>query len=174
MKGFLLFILTYFSSIMLFAQEMQKVVLLDKRIELAIPKLFTEMSREDIQKKFIRGTPPDIVFSDSKGSPSISISLKNNKVSQETVSQYVDLIEKSITNPLPEAKTIGKGVKVINARNVGYIILITPSVNGEIYNYMFFTDLDKKLLLCNFSCMNRSVSEWGNIADSIISSLKVN
>jgi hypothetical protein len=174
MKFLLLFCLACIFPTVIFSQEMQMVTFFDKKIELTVPALFAEMSKDDIQKRFSRGTPPDIVYSDKKGSPSISISLKNNKISQETIAEYVDLIEKSVTTPLPETKTIEKGKKVINERNVGYIILVTPSVNGEIYNYMFFTDVDNKLLICNFSCMNSALDKWEVLAKVIAASLKVN
>ena len=170
---FLVFLACFF-TLTVSAQEIRKVSLFEKRVELSIPELFAEMSKEDIQKRFSRGTPPDFVFADKKGSPSISITLRNNKITQQTVSQYVDLVEKSITGPLPETKTIEKGTKTINKRNLGYLILITPSLNGDIYNYMFFTDFDNKLLICNFNCMNRSVADWVDIAESIAASLNVN
>jgi hypothetical protein len=172
MKLFLLFCLTGIFPLVTFCQETHQVTFFDK-VELTIPVSFTEMSKDDIQEKFTRGTPPDIVYSEEKGSPSVSISLKNNKISQESISEYVELIEKSITTPLPVTKIIGKGKELINDRNVGYIILVTPSANGDIYNYMFFTDLDKKLLLCNFSCMNNAVNKWEDIAKMIVNSLKI-
>ena len=174
MQTKVLFFFNLFFSLTVSAQENTKVSLFENKVELTIPKLFPEMSKEDIQKRFNRGTPPDFVFGEKKGSPSISITLRSNRITQETVAQYVDLVEKSITGPLPEAKTIRKGTRTINKRKVGYVILITPSLNGEIYNYMFFTDFDNKLLICNFNCMNRSVVEWGDIAESIASSLTVN
>ena len=153
---------------------MQKIELFEKKVEIIIPLLFKEMNKEDIQKRFARGTPPNIVYADEKGSPSISISLKENPITQETISKFVDLIEKSITGPLPQTKTVEKGTKEINGRKVGYIAIITPSTNGDIYNYMFFTDFNKNLLLFNFSCMNRSFEEWNNTISSINSSLKIN
>lgn len=174
MQTKVLFFFNLFFSLTVSAQENTKVSLFENKVKLTIPKLFPEMSKEDIQKRFNRGTPPDFVFAEKKGSPSISITLRSNRITQETVAQYVDLVEKSITGPLPEAKTIRKGTRTINKRKVGYVILITPSLNGEIYNYMFFTDFDNKLLICNFNCMNRSVAEWGDIAESIAFSLTVN
>ena len=174
MQTKVLFFFNLFFSLTVSAQENTKVSLFENKVELTIPKLFPEMSKEDIQKRFNRGTPPDFVFAEKKGSPSISITLRSNRITQETVAQYVDLVEKSITGPLPEAKTIRKGTRTINKRKVGYVILITPSLNGEIYNYMFFTDFDNKLLICNFNCTKRSVAEWGDIAESIASSLTVN
>ena len=174
MQTKVLFFFNLFFSLTVSAQENTKVSLFENKVELTIPKLFPEMSKEDIQKRFNRGTPPDFVFGEKKGSPSISITLRSNRITQETVAQYVDLVEKSITGLLPEAKTIRKGTRTINKRKVGYVILITPSLNGEIYNYMFFTDFDNKLLICNFNCMNRSVAEWGDIAESIAFSLTVN
>lgn len=170
----MLFFLTCFFSLTVSAQEKKKVSLFENKVELTIPELFSEMSKEDIQKRFNRGTPPDFVFAEKKGIPSISITLRNNKITQETVAQYVNLVENSITGPIPEAKTLRKGTRTINKRKVGYVILVTPSLNGEVYNYMFFTDFGNKLLICNFNCMNRSVAEWGDIAESIASSLTVN
>jgi hypothetical protein len=169
-----LFFLACLFSLTVSAQETKKVSLFENKVELTIPVSFPEMSKEDIQKRFNRGTPPDFVFADKKGSPSISVSLKNNKITQETVEQYVDLVENSITGPLPEAKTIKKGTRVVNKRKVGYLVIVTPAVNGDIYNYMFFTDSGNKLLICNFSCMNRSAAEWADTAELIASSLTIN
>ncbi|MBK8519377.1 MAG: hypothetical protein IPL54_00375 [Chitinophagaceae bacterium] len=104
MQTKVLFFLACFFSLTVSAQEKRKVSLFENKVELTIPELFSEMSKEDIQKRFNRGTPPDFVFAEKKGSPSISITLRNNKITQETVAQYVDLIENSITGPLPEAK----------------------------------------------------------------------
>jgi hypothetical protein len=174
MKKVLLSFLLYALVAAASAQEMQKAELYDKKVEIMVPAEFQQMSNEDIQKRFTRGTPPDIVFADKKGSPSISASLKDAPANQEKIAAYVDAIEKSIKTPMPQAETIEKGTNIINGKIVGYIAIITPAVNGDIYNYMFFTDLNNKLLVLNFSCMKRLLSEWSDSVKKISSSLKIN
>lgn len=159
MKKLLLSCLLYLCMAAVSAQEMQKAELYDKKVEVMVPPDFKQMTKEEIQKRFTRGTLPEIVYADKKGSPSVSASLKDAPANQKTIEAYVDVIEKSIKTPLPQSTTIEKGTK---------------KVNGDIYNYMFFTDLDNKLLLLNFSCMNRSLSEWADYINKTFSSLKIN
>lgn len=174
MKKLLLSCLLYLCLAAVSAQEMQKAELYDKKVEVMVPPDFKQMTKEEIQKRFTRGTPPDIVYADKKGSPSVSASLKDAPANQKTIEAYVDVIEKSIKTPLPQSTTIEKGTKKVNERIIGYVVIVTPSQNGDIYNYMFFTDLDNKLLLLNFSCMNRSLSEWADYINKTFSSLKIN
>jgi hypothetical protein len=52
----------------------------------------------------------------------------------------------------------------INGKEVGYLEFLTSAMDTEIYNLIFFTDLDGKLLLCTFNCTKKSIDEWSTIA----------
>jgi len=64
-------------------------------------------------------------------------------------------------------------VSEINGRKVGYLEFITPVIDTDIYNLMFFTDLDGQLLLGTFNCTKRSIDEWQSTAKEIMNSLKI-
>ena len=157
------------------AQRMETKTLLNDRVEIKIPSSFKEMSKESIKERFGRGgAPPDIVFAEAAGSPSLSFALKENPADSAVIAQYVDMVEKSITNPVPAARVLDKGTKYVSGKKIGYLVIITPAQHGEIYSNLFFTDLNGKFLLCSFSCMNRSVDEWKETIDQIIWSFKIN
>lgn len=61
----------------------------------------------------------------------------------------------------------------INGRKVGYLELVTPGLDTDIYNLMFFTDLDGRLLLCSFNCVIRDLEQWQDKAKEIMYSLRV-
>lgn len=156
------------------AQKMETKTLLNDKVEIKIPSSFKEMSKEAIKERFGKGgAPPDIVFAEAAGSPSLSFALKENPADSSVIDQYVDMVEKSITNPLPATKILDKGIKYVSGKKIGFLVMVTPAQYGEIYSNLFFTDLDGKFLLCSFSCMNRSVDEWKATIDQIVWSLKI-
>ncbi|MFY7729462.1 MAG: hypothetical protein ACOVRN_08100 [Flavobacterium sp.] len=56
---------------------------------------------------------------------------------------------------------------------MGYIELVTPALDTDIYNLMFFTDLNGKLLICTFNCTKKDMEEWTPVAKEIMNSLEV-
>ncbi len=80
----------------------------------------------------------------------------------------------SFKTSIPSAKWVSSGVKVINGRKVGYLELVTPAIDQEIYNLMFFTDVNGKLFLATFNCLEKERSTWQHTAHQILNSLKVN
>ena len=167
----LIWCLLYLSST--FSQKMELKTILNNRVEILMPTSFKEMSKTAIKERFTRGTPPDAVFAEALGSPSLSFSLKDNPADSSVLDKYVDLVEESITAPLPNAKVFEKGVKYVSGKKIGYLIITTPAQYGEIYNNLFFTDLDGKFLLCSFSCMSRSLEDWKVAIDQIMWSFKI-
>ena len=96
-------------------------------------------------------------------------SLLNDKVELKIPKDFVNTFE--IRYPSAEWKD--SGIKTINGKEVGYLELVTPAIDTEIYNLMFFTDLDGKLLLCTFNCTKKSIDEWTPTAKEIMNSLKI-
>ena len=121
--------------------------LLNDRIELGVPKGFEIMSEEIMKIKYPSSQRPNLVFTNELTSVNVALSLTQNDASQELITPYVDNFVKSFNSQFPTADWKDKGTKMINGRKVGFIKVITPAVDTDIYNVMFFTDLDGKLLL---------------------------
>ena len=152
--------------------ELEIKKLLDNKVELKIPKNFDIMSEELMRLKYPSERRPTLVYSNESGGLNVALNLTQNKASQDLIFAYKDNFVKTFKNLYPSAEWKDSGVKTINGKKVGYIELITPAIDTKIYNLMFFTDLDGKLLLCTFNCTKKSINEWTPTAKEIMNSLK--
>lgn len=147
--------------------------LLNGKVELKVPKAFDIMSEELMKLKYPSEKRPTLVYTDESGGINVALNLTQNQASQQMIPAYKDNFVQAFKNLYPSAEWKDSGVKTINGKKVGYLELVTPAIDTEIYNLMFFTDLDGKLLLCTFNCTEKSIDEWTPVAKEIMSSLKI-
>jgi hypothetical protein len=143
------------------------------QVELKIPTDFTLMTQEMMEMKYPSEQRPTLVYTDETGGINVALNLTPSKASQELLPQYLESLIQTFKNVHPYANWKGNGISEINGRNVGFMALITPAVDTEIYNLIFFTDVDGKLLFCSFNCTKKSIKKWEVTAKEIMNSLKV-
>lgn len=154
--------------------DLEKKTLLNNKIELKVPKEFKVMSEDMMVIKYPSQNRPKLVYTNGTGGINVAVSLSQSEASQEMIPSFVDDFVAVFENAYPSADWKGKGVNTINGKEVGYLELVTPALDTKIYNLMFFTDLDGKLLICTFNCVKKSMGEWKSTAKEIMNSLKVN
>ncbi len=165
---------TVLLSATIFTIELETKTLLNGKINLKIPKSFEIMSEEMLKVKYPSERRPTLVYTNESGEINVALNLTQSKAAQNIISTYKDKFVETFKNAYPSAKWKDKDVKEINGRKVGYLELITPAIDTEIYNLMFFTDVDGKLLICSFNCTKKNIPEWTSLAKEIMNSLKVN
>lgn len=148
--------------------------LLNDRIELKIPSDFEIMSEEMMKIKYPSENRPNLVYTNESGGINVALSLTENDASEEQIPAFLDAFVNAFQNIYPSADWKDNGVKTINGKEVGYIEFVTPALDTEIYNLIFFTDLDGKLLMATFNCTKKSIEEWESSAHEIMNSLKIN
>ena len=154
--------------------DFETKVLFDQRVKIDIPTSFLKLTQEQIDQKYPLASRPSIVFSDEKMKTNIGIGIMKNGQNQDDISKFkrnfTEMIKK---NKNLEFKT--QSLSIINQKKVGAIEFVSPTITGiDVYNIMFFTDVDGDLLLCTFNCHKSEINEWKEIAYEIQSSLKVN
>lgn len=165
-----------FLSFVLFAApiELEKRELFDKKVEILIPKEFKIMSAEMLDFKYPnRVNRPKLVFTNEDGTVNVALNMLANSATQANVTAYKDAIKNSYRKAFPTAAWQGDGVVNINNRKVGYLKLITQAVDQKVYNYLFLTDVDGKIMVGTFNCTEKLMPEWEPIAQKIVSSLIV-
>lgn len=143
------------------------------KVNILIPKGFTLMSDAIKRSKYPSANRPDVVYADSDGNVNVAFNHTQNKATQAQMDAYKESLSGSLKKAYPSAKFKGSGVNTINGRKVGYCELVTPARDQEIYNLMFFTDLDGRLLMCTFNCTVSKQGEWQASAKQIMNSLTV-
>lgn len=74
---------------------------------------------------------------------------------------------------LPTAKFESEGVSTINGKKIGYFTMISQALDQPIYNHIFLTDCEEKLLVGTFNCLDKDKAVWKTVAEQIVYSLKV-
>ena len=169
----LLGVLFLISATSLEKVELAYLSLLEDKVELKVPTDFSIMSEEMANTKYPAANRPTIIYTNESGSTNVALNFTQNACSQKMISPYHENFMKTFKNLYPSAEWKECGVEKVNGKKIGVIEFIVPAVDTEIYNLMFFTDVEDKLLLCTFNCTKEQMGEWSPIAHEILQSLKV-
>ena len=176
-KGLLkaaLFAVLGFVSLALTVDEIPLRSLFDDRVEIKVPEKFYELPEEMLKLKYPSERRPSLVYSNEKTTINLAFNLTESPANDEAMAIYTGKLVEVMKNVYPSAEWIGDGTVEINDRQVGFLEMITPAIDVEIYNLMFFTHLEGKMLMCSFNCTKPEMVEWKPTSHEIMESLKIN
>lgn len=169
-KLLLLLVLPIFS----FAQtELEKIVLLNNQVEILAPKSLKQMTMDMWVAKYNNRSIKLLALSDEYAEVSLIGDTSKQVMSDTKLYPYKDFQIAAIKKAHPETVIIDSGVKVINAKKVAFVKFVVEAVDQKVYNQVFFTSLNGKLLFFSFNCIDSLRPTWEAIADEIMTSLKV-
>ncbi len=172
-KLFLIHFLIFGFPVVAKAPDLEKRRIYSNQVEILVPKGFKDMPADMVSRKYPSANRPNVIFTDADGTVNVAFNHTANQATQAQIDAYKASIVTSTKRAYSSAKWRGDGVKVINGRKVGYCELITPAADQNVYNLMFFTDLDGRLLMCTFNCVEKKLGEWQEPARQIMRSLTV-
>lgn len=153
--------------------QLKEISLFEDKLQIKVPIGFEVMSEELLKIKYPISRRPTLAYSNEKGNINVAFNLTPSPANQELIETYKNTFVKTFKSFYPSAEWKNQGIKNINGQNVGYLELITPAADTNIYNLIFFTNLNDKLLLCTFNCSEEILPEWKSTAAEIMNSLNV-
>lgn len=171
-RGKLLIVLCLSFMIMSFDTELKERQVLNGKITLLLPLDFTQMDESTLLIKYPNtANRPTEVYTNDKGSINIAFNHTANPISEQELNQVQEAIQQqlSVTNGVEILKT--EKVKVNDSEFVT-IEFISNAIDTKIYNTMFITALNGKLLLGTFNCTINDLNEWKPISQKIINSIR--
>lgn len=144
-----------------------------EKIKLVMPKDFNEMSEKDRKIKYTSENRPEIIMSNEDGSTAITLNIIESHLTNEGVLELINGMKSIIQRSNPSNIFYECKVEVINNRNIGYFDFKSIALDSNIYNIMFFFELNNKTVMGTFSCKYSEYVNWRNIAFKIIRSIKV-
>jgi hypothetical protein len=153
--------------------ELAKRSILDDKVEILLPTDFEIMSEEMMQWKYPSEQRPTLVYTDETGGVNVAFNHTTSTVEEAEFESLKNYLVSTMKNKYPTAKWKGTGIQTIHGRKVGYLELITPAIDTDIYNLLFFTTLDGRLLICTFNCVARKQKVWLEPAQEIMHSLTI-
>lgn len=147
--------------------------ILSGKIRLEVPEELRPMDAEMFGLKYPLENPATtIAYSNEDATVTLLISPRQDIATQADLPKYQQMLYESFgANESIDFKK--NEIREINGRDFIVLEMITPAMDTEVYNLMFITSSDGRLLMCTFNCTVDKLSEWQPLAEQIVSSVKV-
>jgi hypothetical protein len=150
--------------LMSFDTELKERKVLKGKLSLLVPSNFTLMDEATLLLKYPNvGNRPNEVYTNDKGSVNVAFNHTNNPLKESELPQVKEAIKAQLSNT--------NGISIINTSDSkingsDYVIVefISKAIDTEIYNKMFITVLQGKLLLGTFNCKKDDLDKWKPIS----------
>jgi hypothetical protein len=154
------------------AQQLIPAKILLQKVEMLMPSDFRQMDISTIKVKYPNeGGRPGEVYTNNNSSVNLAFTHTAKKVSAADIKSHADELIALLKQ---------KGIVVLNQRQEkinGKDFLIvdfnSKTINGSLYNKMFFTALAGRLLIGNYSCTSSIAGQWKSKGDEMIKSIKL-
>ncbi|NQZ85285.1 MAG: hypothetical protein HRU03_06205 [Nanoarchaeales archaeon] len=144
------------------------------QLEIKVPSSFQIMGEEMAQVKYPSINRPELIYTDSTGSTNLAFKRTGSSVTNNQISEFVDTLSQTFKKIYPSATWYDENVYEINGKNIGVLELSTPTIDTEIYNYIFFFEMNGKLTMVSFNSLLEEKENWEVLAKEIRNSVKVN
>jgi hypothetical protein len=147
--------------------------LLNGKVQLDVPEQLQPMDKNIFLLKYPNENQNStIAYSDEEATVSLLVNLRHDKATQADLPKYQQILNENFGNN--HSIDFRKSeLKHINGKDFIVIEMITPAVDTRVYNLMFVTSLEGKLLMGTFNCTIEKAKEWQPIAEQILNSIKM-
>lgn len=145
---------------------------MDGKISFRMPKLFSIMPAELASLKYPSERRPNIIYTDESSTINLAFNKTSHSLPDEGVAEFqgnmIDVLEQA----QPAAQWFDTDVIKIDDKTVGFIEVMTPAIDGEIFNLMFFVSIDEKALIGTFNCTEEDTETWRPIARAMMETMQ--
>ncbi|KQO01093.1 hypothetical protein [Paenibacillus sp. Leaf72] len=147
--------------------------LLNGKLAIYMPKAFKPMTPQAAAIKYPSERRPEIIFTNDSGTINLAINHLDTPLSEDEMEDFKESMKEMLQNMQPIREWYEDGIRNIRGHAIGFCEFLTPAINVNLYNLLFFVSLDDRALLCTFNCTVNEMKDWKPIAKSIMDSLVV-
>ncbi|MCT4583552.1 MAG: hypothetical protein N4A54_01395 [Peptostreptococcaceae bacterium] len=156
-----------------FLYEFEEKYFFDKKISMKIPKDFDEMQNSMKRLKYPSDLRPDIIQTDKNSEIDISFKMMNEDVRENEIYDLTTASKDMLKNLNPGNIFLSEGVKNINSKNIGFLEFKSTAMDGFLYNIMFFSSLERKILMGKICCPYEKLGTWKYLGFEMMESFKI-
>lgn len=146
--------------------------ILNGKITLRMPKLFSIMLPELASLKYPSERRPNIIYTDESTTINLAFNMTPHVLTEAGVAEFQENMIDVLEQAQPSAEWLDTDVIEINDKTIGFIEVITPAIDGDIFNLMFFASIDGQALIGTFNCMEEDLEDWRPIARAMMETLQ--
>jgi len=145
--------------------------ILDETLKILVPDDFVLMDVEMLNLKYPKANRPTLVYTDDNGEVNIAFNYTQNKITPADIPK----MKNSILNQFKQVSSINlinSELRNINNKEFFIMKFYSQAIDTKVYNLMFGTELNGRLLIGTFNCTIDKVQVWKSISEDIINSIE--
>lgn len=170
-RGLIVIAFFSFLSFETLTAQQVPVKILSQKAEILLPSDFRQMDINTIILKYPNeGGRPNEVYTNNNSSVNLAFTHSIKKATASDIKNHAAELIKILKQ---QGLTIlSQSQEKINGKDFLVVEFYSKAVNGTLYNKMFFTSLEGKLLIGSFNCTSAMEGQWKNKGYEIIQSIK--
>ncbi|RDY27781.1 hypothetical protein [Lachnotalea glycerini] len=146
--------------------------LLDDKIAIWMPEDFEEFTQEEINAVYLLGNKPDVVYGNAYLNFSIGFHFTSNEVPNEYMGDFNKIAKMILEKSGPKVTIYSEKVKKKGNHIVSSMELVSHTVTDAIYNVMFYSSLNGKVLIGFINFNYKYLNRYKTIAKEMLESFR--
>lgn len=146
--------------------------LLDNQVAIWMPEDFEEFTREEIDAVYLLGNKPDVVYGNSYLGFSVGFHYTSNEVPNEYMGDFLKIAKMVLEKSGPKVTIYSEKVKKKGNHTVSSLELVSHTITDAIYNLMFYSSLNGKVLIGFINFNYNHLNRYKTIAKEMLESFR--
>ena len=147
--------------------------ILKKQFWIWMPDDFVRMSQEMARLNYPIESRPEIIYTSEDSTLNITFSKKIQSLEPGQEEQVRDDIKLLIQRLYPSGSIIESLTVQADDNRLAWFDFISPAIDMDVYNLMFFTSLKGKLLMGSCNCLSGEQDMWKDLFLQMLASVRV-
>lgn len=150
----------------------EEKLLIENKIGMWMPEDFEALSEEAIAAIYLLGNKPELVMGNSYLTFSVGFHYTQHEVPNEYMGDFLKIAKLTLERSGPKVRIVSEKVQKIGKHTVSSLELISHTVTDSVYNIMFFSSLEGRVLIgfINFNC--KFMERYKSIAREMLQSFR--
>ncbi|MBC2020474.1 hypothetical protein HCA81_05390 [Listeria booriae] len=144
------------------------IALAEDAIWMSVPTDFDEMNPEMVTLKYPSSHRPQLILTDDSSKFNVTFLVTNNEMKPGEMSNFTYAMLSAVRSMQPNTVFLSDGIKELSNQEIGYLEMLTPALDGTIYNLLFFAVWNKKIVQTSINCMEEDMALWRKFAHGMM------
>ena len=150
----------------------EEKTLLDGRVAIWMPEDFEPISQEAIEAIYLLGNKPELVMGNTYLNFSVGFHYTQNEVPDEYMGDFLKIARMALERCGPKVKILSEKVRKVGKHTVSHMHLLSHTITDTVYNVMFFSSLEGRILIGFINFNNRYRKRYVPIAGEMLQSFR--
>lgn len=125
-----------------------------------MPDEFGPLSKDLARLKYPNENRPDVIYTNKETTVNVTFSHKREKLKEGEEEEIRDYMKEVVRRVQPSSEMIEEGTVKSKEACLAWFDFVTPAIDADIYNLMFFSSLGGRLLIGSCNCLEADRGDW--------------